>query len=232
MKIIKYLISGLILGIWMVSAAAELPAPNDQVSFQVEVDQEIDNDRVNVVMKAYDENTDPAALAEQINKTMTWGLAAAKKVAGIKVRTGGYQTYPAYSDKNKIKRWRGQQELLLEAREAGKLSKLLGALQSRLQMQSMQFSVSPQARRSAQDSLIEQALQAFQKRAELVSKSLAAAGYEIMTVSVQTGGHTFPVPVRMESVRSMAKASVRSPAVEAGTSRVRVQVSGTIHLLR
>lgn len=232
MKRIKCLMPGLILGIWMVSAAAEAPTPNDQVSFQVEVDQEIDNDRVNVVMKAYDENTDPAALAEQINKTMSWGLVAAKKVPGIKARTGGYQTYPAYSDKNKIKRWRGQQELLLEAQEVGKLSKLLGILQARLQMHSMQFSVSPQARLSAQDSLIEQALKAFQQRAELVSKSLGAATYEIKAISVQTAGHNFPVPVRMDSVRSMVKASVSSPAMEAGTSRVSVQASGTIHLLR
>jgi predicted secreted protein len=49
---------------------------------------------------------------------------------------------------------------------------------------------------------------------------------------LQTAGHHYPTPVRMESMRSMVKASVSSPAMEAGTSRVSVQASGTIHLLR
>jgi predicted secreted protein len=183
-------------------------------------------------MKAYSENTDPSKLADQINQTMRWGLETAKKTAAIKVRTGAYQTYPVYSEKNKVQRWRGQQELFLEGREVDKLSELVGTLQSRLQMQSMQFSVSPDARRKVQDVLIEEVLQAYKKRAELVSKSLGAAGYDIMNISIQTSGHIYPPPVRMESMRAVSKASVESPAMEAGTSRVSVQANGSIHLQR
>jgi len=232
MRIIIRYLTAVVLSVSVFNVAADNQPPSDQISFQVEADQEIENDRVSVVMKAYSENADPSKLADQINQAMRWGLDTAKKMTAIKVRTGAYQTYPVYSEKNKVQRWRGQQELILEGREVDKLSELVGTLQSRLQMQSMQFSVSPDARRKVQDVLIEEVLQAYKKRAELVSKSLGAAGYDIMNISIQTSGHIYPPPVRMESMRTVSKASVESPAMEAGTSRVSVQANGTIHLQR
>ena len=219
------------MSVWVVIVAADDKPLHDQVSFQVEVDQEVENDVVSVMLRANAEDSKPDRLADEINTTMRWGLEQARNTSGVKVRTGNYQTYPVYKDR-KIQRWRGQQDLLLESPEAGRLSKLLAALQSRLQIQSMQFSVSPEKRRSVQDTLIDRSLKAFQKRARLVTESLGAKRYDILNVSVQTSGSGYMPPVRMESMRKMASTSMEAPAMHAGTSRVTVQVSGSIQLRR
>lgn len=211
--------------------AADDKLPNDQVSFQVDVDQEVENDRVNAVLSVHGEEKDPARLADDINTAMQWALDTSKKESVIKVKTGSYQTYPVYSDK-KIVRWRGRQDLLLEASDISRLSKLVGTLQTRLQIQSMQFSVAQETQRAVQDELIKEALTAFKKRADLVANSLGAKGYEIVTVSLHTSGHGRPPPIRMESMRTVTRAAVEAPAMEAGASRVSVQAACTIQLNR
>ena len=113
------------------------------------------------------------------------------------------------------------------------MSELVGTLQSRLQMQSLQFSVSPDKRRQVENELIERALTAFQQRADLIRKSLGAQGYSLLEVNVHTGGQDRPIPiVRAEAVPMMSRASVTPPAMKQGTSRVAVEVSGKVRLLR
>lgn len=217
---------------FVITGHADDKPVTDQVSFQVGVDREIENDLIQATLMVYDENPDPARLADQINTSMRWGLDLARRETAVRSQTGNYQTYPVYDDKRKILRWRGQQALILEASDVSAVSALAGKLQSRLQMQSMRFSVAPETRRAAQDGLIEEALQAFQQRAELITKSLGARGYEVMTVSVQTSGQDSMPPVRMDHMRAASVARVEAPALEAGTSRIRVQANGSIHLLR
>jgi predicted secreted protein len=212
-------------------ASADSELVEDQVSFQVEVGREVDNDRVVGTLAATAEKRDPAELAKQINDTMVWALAQLSDKQVIKPNSGGYQTYPVYDDK-KIVRWRGRQELRLESSDVDSLSRLIGSLQARLQIQSLQFSVSEDKRRDVESTLIEEALQAFQQRAEIVRKSLGASAYRLMDVKLHTGGVQRPVPVRAEARASLAHASVPGPALEQGTTRVTVQASGRIQLLR
>ena len=47
-------------------------------------------------------------------------------------------------------------------------------------MHSLRFSVSPDKRRQVEEELTEQALGAFQQRAEVIRKSLGAPGYVLM----------------------------------------------------
>ena len=100
-------------------------------------------------------------------------------------------------------------------------------------MQSLQFSVSPDKRRQVEDTLIEQALAAYQQRADIIRKSLGAQGYTLLEVNIDTAGQDRPIPVlRAEAVSVLSRSSVTQPAVEQGTSRVNVQANGKIRLLR
>ncbi len=211
-------------------SADEQPV-QDQVSFQVEVGRDVNNDRVVALLAVTAEDRDPARLATHINDNMAWALAQLDDRQAIKPRSGTYQTFPVYDDR-KIVRWRGRQELQLESGDVDRLSRLIGSLQERLQVQSLQFSVSPERRRGVESGLIEEALAAFQRRAELVRKSLGADAYRLMDVTVHTGGTHRPVPLRAEAAASMTRAGVSTPAMEQGTTRITVQVSGRIHLLR
>jgi predicted secreted protein len=220
-----------VLAVLPMAVAADSEFPEDQVSFQVEADREVENDRAVAVLAVTAENRDPSQVAAQINTSMGWALSQLAEQSAISSRSGTYQTFPVYDD-SRIVRWRGRQELQLESADIEALSRMIGTLQERLQVKSMQFSVSPEKRREVEAGLIEEALQAFRQRAQLIRKALEAESYSLMDVSVNTGGVHRPPPMRAEVMASMARDSVPSPAVDQGTSRITVQVNGRIHLLR
>lgn len=222
------IVAALVLGLAMtgrVIAADEAPRYN-QVHFQVEQTRVVDNDRMHAVLSVTAEDESAARLADQINRTMDWALKTTKVNNKIEARSGGYRTHPVY-DKNKIRRWRATQELILEASDFAELGGLIGQLQERLQVASINFSVSAGKRRAVEDELIAQSLDAFKQRAELVRKQFTAKGYRIVEVSINTGGGP-PVPL-MRGL-AMEAASVAPPALEAGTSTLTLIVGGTIEL--
>ena len=209
--------------------ADEAEPPMNRVSFQVERRRDVDNDWVTAVLAVTEDDLDSAKLADRINQTMTWAIGIARAHKDLSVKTGGYSTHPVYGDSDRrIRAWRASQQLILEGDSAEKVSAAVGELQSRLQLQSMRFSVSRELRRLTQDELIAAGLGAFRARAELVRTSLGKSGYEIVSISINTGGSVGPMP-RFEAARAMAS-SVSPPALEAGTSTVTVGVNGTIEL--
>lgn len=208
------------------ATAADTAPRYNQIHFQVDRSRPVDNDRMQAVLSITAEDDNAARLADQINRAMDWALRTAKAQVKVEVRTGNYQTYPVY-DKDKIRRWRTSQELLLEGSDFAEMSSLIGQLQERLQVMSINFSVSPHRRAAMEDELIAQALDAFKQRAELVRKQFAAKGYRLVDVSINTGGGEL-VPMRRASV-TQAK-SAAAPAVEAGTSTLTVSVGGVIEL--
>jgi predicted secreted protein len=207
--------------------ADDSPDPMHRVSFQVERSREVTNDWMQAVVGLTDEDADSSRLADRINATMTKALATAKRVDGVKVKSGGYSTHPVH-EKGKLRRWRASQDLILESGDVEAVSKLVGTLQSELQLRSIGFSVSPERRRGIEDELVAEVLAAFRARAEIVRQSLGARGYEIVQISLnaQGGVERRPVPMMAMEMDSMSK--VRAPAVEAGSSRIAVHASGTI----
>jgi predicted secreted protein len=208
------------------TAAAEAARYN-QVHLQVERSRPVENDRMQAVLSLTAEDDSAARLADQINRGMDAALKTAKARVKVEVRTGSYRTYPVYN-KEKIQRWRATQELLLESSDFAELGSLIGQLQERLQVASINFSVSSARRAAVEDELIAQAIDAFKQRAELVRKQFAAKGYRIVDASINTGGGQ-PVPIMMRAA-AMVAASVAPPAVEAGTSTLSVNVGGVVEL--
>ncbi|MGD8843334.1 MAG: SIMPL domain-containing protein [Gammaproteobacteria bacterium] len=212
------------------AAASDQKVIEDQVSFQVAAQREVLNDRAVATLSASAEDNNPANLAGQINDAMTWALKQVKVRSGVASRSGAYRTYPVYDDR-RIVRWRGSQELRLESGDMERLAQLIGKLQERLQVQSMQFLISADKRQEVEAGLTQEALGAFRQRADLICKALGASGYRLMDISVTTGGHRPPVPVYAEAVAA-GRAALATPAIEQGTGTVTVQVSGRIQLLR
>jgi predicted secreted protein len=146
----------------------------------------------------------------------------------VRVKTGGYNTSPVHQD-GKIRRWRASQDLILESKDIGAVSDLIGKLQVKLQLRSIGFTVSPESRRAVEDELIREALAAFRKRADLVRESLGANGYQIVRGVVDTGGWR-PIQPRRMAQAAGREATVAPPALEGGRSELRVSVRGTIEL--
>jgi len=88
--------------------------------------------------------------------------------------------------------------------------------------------LSPQARRSAEDQLVAEAIGAFHARAEVVRQAMKASGYRIRELSVGTSPTPGPRPMAM-----MAERAAPAPvAVEPGQSQITVTAAGAIQLER
>ncbi len=221
--------------VWAVAPASAVeegaPAGDamNRVSLQAQSSKRVANDLMNAVMVVETEDRDPAKLADTINRRMEWALKRARATPEVTVQSGGYQTYPIRRE-GVIVAWRASQQLRLESRDTDRMTSLIGELQTRLQLQSLAFNVSREARRATENELIDSALEVFKARAEIVRKNLAASGYRIVEISVHTAGGPPMRPAPMPRHMALAAEAVTPPAVEAGSSEVTVSVSGTIQL--
>jgi predicted secreted protein len=225
--------AGWILAAWLfgapAAASAEDPPPMRRVDFSVQTSREVANDWVRAVIGVTEEDEDAAKLAERVNQAMTWTLEKARATSGITARSGGYSTFPVHDPRKGERRfWRASQDLMLEGADPRAMSALLGELQTRIQLRSIDFTVSPAQRRKVEDELIDEALAAFLARAERVRQRLGGRGYEIVQISIGTSGAP-PVP-RMRAAMAMESAQAAPPALEAGTSELVSNVSGSIQL--
>lgn len=206
------------------------PPPPGVISLQAQASMEVDNDTMRATLFAEAEDASPARLSDAVNRNVNEALRIAKTEARVKVKTGGYQTYPVY-DKTRIVRWRARSELHFESHDFKALSDLIGRLQGTLKLAGMDFSVSPEAHKRVEDELTAAAIADFQRRAQLIAQGFGASGYRVKEANVSGEGAMPPMPrpVMMMRAAPMADA-VQAPAVEAGTSRLAVSVNGSIIL--
>ncbi len=193
---------------------------------------EVDNDLMNVrlVVQATDPNA--AQLANKINATMGWALLQLKPFTSIETQTLNYQTYPQYEDNGtKIKGWVANQTLQLETDDFENAGKAIQILQEKLQVQSMRLKAKVETRQKAEEKLINEAMNSFKRRADLVATNMGAGSFRVMNLSINTQG-SGPQYGHYDNFRGAAtKMAVESaPAIEAGTSTVTVNVNGQIQL--
>lgn len=221
-------LTAVLLACCMRAAGAESETHYNRVQLQAQQLESVGNDTMHVSLNSFGEARDPAGLAARINEDMAWALEIAKRHEGVTVGTGGYRTYPVYSD-NELKGWRGEQSLELEGRDSRVMSRLVGELQDKLQVNSMSFSVSDEKRSEVENRLIGRALDAFKARAAIVVGNLHASGYRIVDISIGTASQRPPAPYPVGAMAAPMKAESRV-AVESGESDISVSVSGTIEL--
>lgn len=211
--------------------AADAAPRYNTVELQAEAQRELANDTMTASLYVELNDADPVALAAAVNKATNEGLRVARAYAGVRVRSGNNQTYPVYAKGNVLQGWRARAEIRLESKDFEVASRLIGKLQAGMQLGNTAFSVSPEARRQAENELIAEAIAAFKARADIVRGALAGRGYKIQHLNVNAG-FSAPPP-RFAMARSMAAAApeVAAPNFEGGVSMVTVSVSGAIEVL-
>ncbi len=218
--------------LFTLAAALPLAAPAQEakeplfnlVSLAAQAEREVPNDLLTAVLAAEAEGTDAAKLAQEVNQRMKRALDLGKGESAVRQRSGAYQTWPV-SEKGRIVRWRVRQELRLESADFAAASELIGKLQASLVLASLNLSVSNESRRQAENSLTVEAIAAFEERARVVRDAMKAKGYRVKELQIG-GGQSSPYP---PGVRAMAMQS-SAPAIEPGTSRILITVSGTVQL--
>ena len=207
--------------------ADDKPPLYDRINLSINLSGEIPNDVLVAVLYIQREGVNTAKLADEVNQAVGWAVEKAKAVDGIQVQTLDYHTSPIYR-KQKLTGWRVRQSLRLVSKDAARLNRLLGELQSRLSIQSIGYQTSQPAQKEAEEKLILEAVKAFSQRAEAITHTLGRGGYRLVRMDINgSGGPVRPIAMRSADFKMEA---VAAPTLEAGTQTLHVRVSGTIEL--
>jgi len=226
MKRITYFLIAVLTACLLPAAQAH----DDETLFNVvyltaRAEREVPNDQMTVILAVEHEGSDPAKIAEHINKDMAWALGIVKQHDFVEGKTRSYQTHPVY-DKRVITGWRASQELELRSENIEGLSGIAGKLQEKLQIRQMTFSPTDATRKHYENALIEEALEAFRERVAIVKKHMDNRDHRIITLHIEGGYISPPVPYERAAMKTLAMEA--APAVESGTSKITVTVNGSV----
>jgi predicted secreted protein len=204
--------------------------PSGVLSLNAQASAEVPQDVVDITLFYEQEASDPSALTSTLNQRADAALRQAKGVSGVTARTGSFSIYPSTDRDGRISAWRGRTEVVLESHDFAAASKLAGQMASNMQVGNVQFSLSPEAQRAAEQKLTGEAIASFRQQASAGVQAFGYSGYSIREVNIGHNG-VMPRPMMM-SARAMgadAKAAAPLP-LEAGTSTVTVTVNGSVQM--
>jgi predicted secreted protein len=226
--IVKWCLVSWLLFSCLTSAWAEDESSTyDRINLSADANTQVDNDTVVATLYVQREGVDLTKLANEVNSVISKAVSTSKKSSSIDVQTLAYQTFPLH-DKQRLTGWRVRQSIRLESQDSAQLSKLIGALQSTLAVESMNYSVSPQKTREVEDKLITEAIDAFTNRANLITRQFGRSNYRLVEIHINTGS----TPIRPMQMRSTALAmeAVAAPTIEAGKQDISITINGTIEM--
>lgn len=221
-----------LLATMMGSAHAE-PTGYDQLTFQTEVKEEVQNDQVTASLYKKAQATDAKTLATTLNTSINNAMKIAKRYPTVTVSTGQQRTYPRYDKSNKIIGWTGQANIDLKSTDFTATSQLIADLQETLVMENLNFGVSDAKKDALEQKLMTDASRAFQQQAKNLARAWNARGYRVVTVNLNTNNNNYPRP--MYSMRAESAAmdnAVPSQSFESGNSTISVTANGTVELTK
>ncbi len=232
----RTLLSTLLLLTMAIPAMAQvedpiLAMPDGQVILSISATErrEVEQDLLVANLTYQTTNKDARALQDEINKAMNDAVKTAKKVDSVKVNTGSYQVYEFAEPRTKEKKWRGSQSLTLKSKNAEDILELAGKLQDmKLNMNGLSYMLAPETSVSIQDSLMEDALQQLQERANRAAKALGKSTAELRDVNVQGGNAPYQQIqnyARGMVSMDMAQEGMAAPVAAVGETTITLSVS-------
>jgi predicted secreted protein len=209
---------------------AEDQSSANRVNFSVTAETEAENDVLVATLFSEERGKNTANLAEKVNQAISWGLEQAKIYTDVKSRSLNYTTNPHYDD-GSIVGWRVRQEIQLKSQNSGKLSELLGKLQEKLSVQSIQYTLSPERRKTIEDQLTLEALDNFKKKATMITQGMGESNYKMINMNISNSSANFQPPYMARAEMDYVASSARSqPALEAGKQRLSITIQAEVEL--
>jgi len=210
---------------------AEKAQRYNHISLNVSAEREIVPDLIRITLYSEARDKDAARLAQATTKTINAAIEKARLVEGVAIQSGNRNTQPI-GDKEDII-WEERAELHLESRDFAALGRLSAQLLEELKMADHYFLISKPLMRETENQLIEEAIAAFNERAQILARSLGSDSYKILQLHLDSQGNARPVLVSRAMNMVMAANNENMdmiPHIEAGLSEVVVRVSGMIEL--
>lgn len=215
-------------------ALLPLPATADddqavRLSLSAVSEREADNDLLGVTLQVERRGEDTARLAREVREIMERALQTGREYPAVRQRTPAYTTQPVYERRDGETRqtgWRIIQTLELESTDLEAATELVGRLQQgELRVTHMGFGVSRENRERIRRELTDEAIDLWLDKAAAAARRLHASHWAPAELSIHDEMDGPPVRPLMARAMDTVEAA---PAVEAGTSRIRVQVSGSV----
>lgn len=192
---------------------------------------EVQQDMLTIAMSTTREGSDSAAVQNQLRVALDAALTEAKKTAQpglMEVRTGNFSLYPRYAKDGKINGWQGTTEVLLEGRDFPRITAAAGKMQT-LTLGQVGFALSREARDRVEGEAQAQAIAGFKAKAAQIAKSFGFTSYTLREVSINANDQGQVRP-RMMAMEARAVTSDAPIPVEAGSSTVLVDVTGSVQM--
>ena len=206
-----------------------LAMPDGQVILNISATErrEVEQDLLVATLSYNATNTNSRELQNEINTAMKKALDLVKKEKSVKVNTGSYQVYETRDPRTKEKKWQGSQSLTLKSKDAETVLDLAGKLQDmKLNMGGLNYMLSPETAVEIQDSLMEDALEQLQTRANRAAKALGKSTAELRDVNVQGGGVPYqPIPYARGAMMESADMAMAAPVAASGETTITLSVS-------
>jgi predicted secreted protein len=222
----------LMLGLTPLVAAEEHASDFDRIQLMASADREVNADLIVASLFIEREGNEPAKLAVAVNEAMAWAITETRKHPELKPATGQYTSFPVYGEKpNRITAWHVRQTLRITGKDAREMGDTVSALQQRLMVESLDYTVSAEARNTMEETLTAEALARFQQRATQVAEKLGRSGYRVLNLDVGSLGQPQMPPVMYRSAKFGMMADAAPPAeIVPGTQNLSLTVSGSIQL--
>ncbi len=153
----------------------------------------------------------------RVNEMMRDAVAAAKKVDGITVSTGGYNVWrigPTPTDR--VERWQAGQSLNLSGKDSASMLKLVGDLQQLGLVQgNLVWRLSRQTERAARQDATKQALSALRGRADEAAEILGLRFASFKEVRLDSVAPPPIMPQQQAVARASMAAMAPPPSAEA-----------------
>ncbi len=191
---------------------------------------QVNNDEMVVQLAIERDGNDLAAINQVVQQALNSGLEEAKKVSQVKARLGNVSTNPNWNAQGRPNGWRVRGEIILTSGNLPGLGKLAGELAQRLQLASIQFRLSEEARNAAEKKLLIEAANAFRSRAKDATAALGFSSYTIKDLNLNNGYNVTVRPMGLARGKMDAMSSSAPVPTDSGESEVQVTFNGSVDI--
>ena len=204
------------------------------------------NDEASLMLAVEEQDKDKNAAASRVNQKMKQGTDIVKSAdPSAKLKTYGYYTYPVYPDENpqrplaaNVKRvpigWRVGQYLEVKTTNLGGLQKTAAAAQKLLQINGVNFGLSPALTKQLDDERIAATYRNLTERVASIARAMgkAPADATIDTVDFEGSGNyaadnaSAPAPMMMRAKAVAQEAA--EPSFEPGETTLQMRLVGKV----
>ncbi|WP_274584350.1 SIMPL domain-containing protein [Neisseria leonii] len=202
------------------------------VSFSESATALVANDLMDVRLTVREEGGDRQAVSNAVTRKLNILNARIRGQEAVESELVHRSVSPRY-EKGKVAAWLDQATVRVQSRDFQALNKLIAQSQQEAVLQGMNFRVSAQKRSETVNRLSRQALENFQARAEVVSRTLGFSGYKIVNLNLDSSFNSYSGGVRAAKIAPAAMALSDAPEMvtdNPGSEEITQTVSGSIQM--